>query len=178
MRSCSSVITVPYLLASSKEPSLPLKLHERSSNPYIWAKVCNPSNTHDPLTIRVPYQFEVINVFNVLKNCIRCTLIPLFVRGKHCEVRRSSNKIPRSAHGYVANQFHRPVLWKNCYASSWEWAQFDKAKSMILYLPPKYTDGFAKVSVSTPNLVPVPPASMSAIHSYDMLPGFTVIRYL
>jgi len=39
---------------------------------------------------------------------------------------------------------------------------FDKAKSMILYLPPKYTDGFAKVSVSTPNLVPVPPASMSA----------------
>jgi len=42
---------------------------------------------------------------------------------------------------------------------------FDSAKSMIRALPPKYTAGFARVSVSSINRLPRPPASTYAIAS-------------
>ena len=39
----------------------------------------------------------------------------------------------------------------------------ERAKSMILNLPPKYTEGFARVSVKAFNRLPLPPAKINAI---------------
>jgi len=47
-----------------------------------------------------------------------------------------------------------------------ELTQFDKAKSIILYFPPKGTEGFAILVVRAPSLLPCPPARSIATHSF------------
>ncbi len=53
-----------------------------------------------------------------------------------------------------------------------EFSAFDSAKSMIRVLPPKYTAGFARVSVSSSSRLPRPPASTNAIVSRASRPRF------